>query len=79
MNKKLHFLIVPFALVILSFLLEPECTQGLCLFSGKGIPLGYYYKGIFHLDVFVVDYIFFFIVYSIPILLVEDIKRKVKK
>lgn len=79
MNKRLHFFLVPFTLTLLTGFIEPTCTQGLCLFPGGGIPLGYYYQGSFRINPFLVDLMFFFVLYVVPVVVVQDIKRWISR
>ncbi|HEY0979936.1 MAG TPA: hypothetical protein VGE18_00830 [Candidatus Paceibacterota bacterium] len=75
MNKKLKFFLVPLILTLVGFAYNPECSTDYCMFAGNGFPFGYYDNGAFRIAGFVADYIFFFLVYSIPVLAAQDRKR----
>ncbi len=67
--KKLHFFFMPIVLLALSLLYNPTCNAEYCLFSGRGFPLGI---GDYRLFPIVVNYIFFFFVYSIIVIKIQD-------
>lgn len=77
MNKKVKFFLVPLILTLVGFVYNPQCSTDYCMFAGNGFPFGYYNEGAFRIVGFVADYVFFFLVYSIPVLAAQDRKRRI--
>lgn len=67
--KKIHFFIIPLILLGLSLLYKSDCSTEFCLFDGRGFPLG---VGDYRLFPLVVNYIFFFLVYSIIVIKIQN-------
>lgn len=73
------YILVPFFLNFLGFIINDTCGDIICLFPGRGFPLGYYYNNIFSFKFFFIDLIFIIIIYFLVIKLIEFINKKIKK
>lgn len=74
--KKIHFFLVPLGATLVSLLYQNTCTEGYCFYMGRGFPLGFYDMQSFVLNAFLIDLIFFFIIYALILFLVKWMFRK---
>lgn len=71
--KKIHFFIFPILLTLIGFLYKSDCRSEFCLFDGRGFPLG---MNGFEWMPIVVNFTFFFLIYSIFFIKIENYKNK---
>lgn len=72
------YILVPFFLNFLGFVINDTCGDIICLFPGRGFPLGYYYNNNFSLKFFLIDFVIIIVIYFFLIKILELIKRKLK-
>lgn len=72
------YILIPVFLNFLGFIVNDTCGDIICLFPGRGFPLGYYYNGIFSLKFFLIDFVIIIFIYFLLIKISELIKRKLK-
>lgn len=73
------YILIPFILNILGFIINSTCGDIICLFPGHGFPLGYYYNNNFSLKFFLIDFIILIFIYFILIKIFGLIKVKFVK
>lgn len=73
--KKIYLFSIPAVLALAGLLYKSSCVDGYCFFSGRGFPLGYVHDNAFYFGVFFLNYLFFFLLCAIPVIILQR-KRK---
>jgi hypothetical protein len=79
MINKLHYIIIPLFLDLISLLVIDRCANVICLFPGRGFPLGFYNNSKFYFIFFLVNFIFWVIFYFIFVKVVKIFIKKYQK
>lgn len=77
--KILKYTFIPFLLTILGLFINDTCGDVICLFPGRGFPLGYYSNHEFYILFFLIDLIIISLIYTLILKIFHSIKLRKNK